>query len=137
MHYIPITTKRLSMKGILIPSAVKRFSIYCILIPIRLSVHCILIPIRLSIQHTLISSAFNAVCMPSLSQENEDGMFGDESWGPSANSHQHVQIILDDDDDDMMTVSPVLPLNGGGSLTRYSPTACSEVGSPQCTSSSE
>jgi len=77
--------------------------------------------------------------MHSLSQENEDGLFGDESWGPSANSHQHVHILLDDDDDDddMMTVSPVLPHNGGSSLTRYSPTACSEVGSLQGTSSSE
>jgi hypothetical protein len=75
--------------------------------------------------------------MPSLSQENEDGMYVDESWRPSANSHQHAQILLDDDDDDMMTASPVLPHNGGGSLTRYSPTVCSEVGSPQGTSSSE
>jgi len=75
------------------------------------------------------------VCI--LLQENEDGLFGDECWGPSANSHQHVHILLDDDDDDMMTVSPVLQHNGGGSLTRYSPTACSEVGSLQGTSSSE
>lgn len=68
-------------------------------------------------------------------------MFGNDPWGPSINSHQHLHILVDDDDDEMTTVSPVLPLNGGGSLMRYSPTTCSELGSPpgspQCTSSSE
>jgi hypothetical protein len=56
-------------------------------------------------------------------------VYGNDPWGPSINSQQHVQILLDDDDDEMATVSPVLPLNGGGSLMRYSPTVCSEAGS--------
>jgi hypothetical protein len=90
---------------------------------------------------TLSVGASNAACDPTLSQGNENMMFGNDPWGPSINTHQHVHILPDDDDEEMTLASLVLPVNGGGSLMRYSPTACSEVGSPldspRCPSSSD
>jgi hypothetical protein len=59
-----------------------------------------------------VGASSNAACDPALSQGNENTMFGNDPWGPSVNTHQHVHILPDDDDEEM-TASPVLPLNGG------------------------
>jgi hypothetical protein len=61
-----------------------------------------------------------------LLQGHQNAMLGNDPWGPSVNTHHRGRILLDEDDDDedMTSASPVLPLNGGGSLTQYASNGC-------------
>ncbi|XP_068082519.1 uncharacterized protein [Anabrus simplex] len=69
---------------------------------------------------------------------NENLMFGEDPWGPPLVTVPG-DLLLDEEDEEVIH-PPSLPVNGG-SLVRYSPTECSDLGSPpespQCTSSSD